>query len=250
MIFKIDGPGLLHVRSRISSPSLTESVFLAWYDNEHIPEVVSTSGIQSAFRYIDVAKTSANGDKANPKPFFAFYPMKDLRFTQSDEFRTISVTGKELPGSGVVYDLAEFDVGYMAKKSVSEKKGKGGGTARFILTCGIRPDEDSIPSSQLEDFYSKQTEELAQCPGYSRTSMFDLRYARTNADSRKLKGLPASDEPSPEPSTWLAMHELDERPAEDVVEKIRKDAKQLGEVQGEVYVWELQKTHGEGKFFD
>lgn len=131
MIFQIDGPGILHVRSRISSSALTEPVFLAWYDNEHIAEVVATSGIRSGFRYIDVAKTSPNGDKANPKPFFAFYPMDDLRFTQSDEFRNISVTGKKLPGSGVIYDLADFDVGYMARKSVSEKKGQGKGISHF-----------------------------------------------------------------------------------------------------------------------
>lgn len=124
------------------------------------------------------------------------------------------------------------------------------GTARFILSCGIRPDEDSISSSQLESFFSMQMQELAKCAGYSRTSSFDLRYARTNAESRKLKGLPASDEPSPEPSTWLAMHEFDERPAEDVVQRIQGDVQQLGDVQGEVYVWQLQKTHGEGKFFE
>lgn len=128
MIFKIDGPGLLHVRSRISSPLLSESVFTKWYDEEHIAEVVLTSGIKSGFRYIDVNKTpgDGSGDERNPKPFFAVYPLDDLRFTQGEEFKKISVTGKEIPGSGVVYDFAEFDVSYMGKRGVSERRGKGG----------------------------------------------------------------------------------------------------------------------------
>lgn len=123
MIFKIDGPGLLHVRSRISDPKLTENVFTKWYDDEHIPEVVATSGIKSGFRYIDTAKTSPHGNETNPKPFFAIYPLDDLRFTQSDDFRNISVTGREIPGSGVVYDFAEFDVCYLGKRGVSVRKG-------------------------------------------------------------------------------------------------------------------------------
>lgn len=126
MIFKIDGPGLLHVRSRISNPALKEAVFTKWYDEEHIPERVSTSGIKSGFRYIDINKTPGDGgkgDERNPKPFFAFYPMADLRFTQGEEFKGISVTGKEIPGSGVVYDFAEFDVCYLGKRGVSVRKG-------------------------------------------------------------------------------------------------------------------------------
>ena len=35
-------------------------------------------------------------------------------------------------------------------------------------------------------------------------------YARTNSQSRALKGLPTTDAPAPEPPTWLAMHEFDE----------------------------------------
>lgn len=125
------------------------------------------------------------------------------------------------------------------------------GTAKYIVTCGIRPDESKTSESDLDAFFAKQTASLEHFPGYSRTSTFDLRYARTNAESRKLKGLPPSDEPSAEPSTWLAMHEFDERPGEEVVESVRRGVKELeGEVVGEVLVWELQRTHGEGKFFE
>lgn len=128
---------------------------------------------------------------------------------------------------------------------------KCAGTAQFVLTCGIRPDEENMSESDLDKFFAKQTSDLAQFSGYARTSTFDLRYARTNAESRKLKGLPPSDEPSPEPSTWLAMHEFDERPSEEIVEQVRKSVQVLeGDVAEDVHVWELQRTHGTGKYFE
>lgn len=46
--------------------------------------------------------------------------------------------------------------------------------------------------------------------GHIRSTLYHLQYARTNAQSRALKGLPTTDAPAPEPPTWLAMHELEE----------------------------------------
>jgi hypothetical protein len=49
----VQGPGILYVRSRIASSAkdvLDEKTFLKWYDEEHITEVVDTSGIKSGFR--------------------------------------------------------------------------------------------------------------------------------------------------------------------------------------------------------
>ena len=121
----IQGPGILFVRSRISPTSkdtLTESKFLEWYDDEHIPEVVSTSGIRSAFRYVDANKTSPMGNSQNMKPFLAFYPMLDLVFTLSDEFKKIKVASSDLPGSGIIYDLADMDVSYLGFLGATPRK--------------------------------------------------------------------------------------------------------------------------------
>ena len=103
-------------------------------------------------------------------------------------------------------------------------------------------------------FFEQQTSEVAQVQGYIRTLTFDLQYARTNAQSRALKGLPTSDEPSPEPSSWVAMHEFEEKPGEEVVRRVREEVEKLegkiAEVQGEVGIWRLERVHGEGRFFD
>jgi hypothetical protein len=50
---------------------------------------------------------------------------------------------------------------------------------------------------------------IAKAKGYLRTTRFKLAYARNNAQSRALKGLPTTDEPAPEPPTWLALHEFE-----------------------------------------
>jgi hypothetical protein len=82
---------------------------------------------------------------------------------------------------------------------------------------------------------------------------FRLQYARTNAQSRKLKGLPSTDESSPEPSTWLTIHEFEEKPGDMIVDGIKAKLNELegkiGSVKGEVFVWRLERVHGEGKMF-
>ena len=162
----ICGPGMLFVRSRIAPASndiLDESTFISWYDEEHIPEVVSTSGIKSAFRYHDIDKTSPMGDIQNHKPYLVCYPMQDLAFTQSNEFKAINVKSSSLPGSGIIYDLADMDVSYLGFLSATSRKDGSGdgmlipindvsflehvlmttGPAKYIVTFGIKPEKDS-----------------------------------------------------------------------------------------------------------
>jgi len=174
-ISAIQGPGLLFVRSRISPTSkniLDEPTFLKWYDDEHIAEVVSTSGIQSAFRYVDVGKSSPTGDFQNLKPFLAVYPMRDLAFTLSDEFKKINVKSTNLPGSGIIYDLADMDVSYLGFLGATPRKdGDGVGKlsltvaksdntdteaehARYILSSGVRPEKEAGIDS-IQSFYEQ-----------------------------------------------------------------------------------------------
>ena len=123
----IQGPGMLWVTSRIAASSkdiLDEQTFLRWYDDDHIAEIVQCSGTKDAFRYVHVDKTSALGSEAARKPFLAFYPMPDLRFTQGEEFKQIRVRSDILPGSGIIYDLADIDVHYLGLVAKSEGHGK------------------------------------------------------------------------------------------------------------------------------
>ena len=137
----ICGPGMLFVRSRIALASkdvLNESVFVKWYDEEHIPEVVSAGGIKSGFRYQDIDKTSPTGDAQNHKPYLVCYPMHDLAFTQSNEFKAINIKSPFLPGSGIIYDLADMDVSYLGFLGATPRKNStGDGTLGPELTLNM-----------------------------------------------------------------------------------------------------------------
>jgi hypothetical protein len=51
----------------------------------------------------------------------------------------------------------------------------------------------------------------------------------------------------------LTIHEFEERPGDDAVKRVKDDAlkmeRELGKVEAEVYVWQLERVHGTGEFF-
>jgi hypothetical protein len=84
-----------------------------------------------AYSYINVNESS---DPANPKPFLAFYPLDDMAFTLSDEFKKISVQSENLPASGVVYDMADFDVSYMGFATKSRSRAGEGRKSHWVFS--------------------------------------------------------------------------------------------------------------------
>lgn len=99
---------------------MSEEVYMKWYDEDHIAEIMQTDGIHDAFRYIDT-------DKNADKPYLAFYPMKDIAFTQGPDFKKIKVKSDLLPGTGLCYDLADIDVRYYGLTGTSgTRQGKKG----------------------------------------------------------------------------------------------------------------------------
>lgn len=97
---------------------------------------------------------------------------------------------------------------------------------------------------------SKQTAVVSKSPNYLRSLQFKLLYARTNAQSRALKGLPTTDEPNPEPPTWRVIHEFSGEPGEESVRSVAKGDVQQRAKQNEIVVYKLAKVHGKGKFFE
>ena len=89
---------------------------MKWYGEDHIPEIIETSGIDSALRFKNV-------DEAVNKPFLVMYPMRDIAFTQGEEFKKIKVHSHLLPGGGPIYDLADIDVRYYGLIQKCEPKG-------------------------------------------------------------------------------------------------------------------------------
>jgi hypothetical protein len=97
-------PGLFYVESRIINPSVLDaSTFNTWYDTVHIPDILHTSGMKTAIRYRGV-------DKEQKYPFLACYPVQDISFLSSEEFKSIPHQSDMLPGPGhSCFDNAQFD---------------------------------------------------------------------------------------------------------------------------------------------
>ncbi|KAJ4290561.1 hypothetical protein N0V90_010778 [Kalmusia sp. IMI 367209] len=255
----IKGPGILFVKAAITpSPGnpLNEEQYLHWYDDDHIAEIIETSGMPNAFRWFHVDKTPGNGKPTPecPRPYLAFYPMLELAFTQGPEFKKIRVKSDMLPGTGVCYDMADTDVGYYA---LVEQRGSG----------NSEPADDAT-DEEINEFFDQaslsgklarvgadplqQAKTVSKLEKYQRSLRFRLLHARTNAQSRILKGLSAAtDEPAPEPPTWMQIHVFSAEPQTDARSAIKNDSHNLlkNAKQIESHGYRLQKAHGQKKFF-
>lgn len=115
-------PGLLYVHSKIIQPDkLSPEQYTEWYEQTHIPDIFQTAGIDQAFRWKAL-------DPSAERPYLAMYPLKDISFLQSPEFKGISrdqtkdnsadkilaipVEEDKLPETHKVFDLANFDTRY------------------------------------------------------------------------------------------------------------------------------------------
>ncbi|KAM0276540.1 hypothetical protein ACHAQH_006641 [Verticillium albo-atrum] len=197
----IAGRGILYVNSKIARPDLmNEEQYMNWYDNDHIAEIIETSAMKTAFRYKDV-------DPDAETPFLAMYPMDDIGFTQTDEFKNIRVHSELLPGGGPIYDLADLDVRYYNLVQVYDPTNKGPGHTKTILSAQVELGPDVSPEEFDRWYREEHLEKMAQVDGFLRATRFKLAFARSNAQSRALKGLAAEGEEAPRPPTWLALHE-------------------------------------------
>ncbi|KAH6673042.1 hypothetical protein B0J14DRAFT_701007 [Halenospora varia] len=250
MASTMSGPGILYVNSKIARTDLlNEQSYMKWYGEDHIPEIIETSGINSALRWKDV-------DPKVNKPFLVMYPMKDIAFTQGEEFKKIRVHSDLLPNRGPIYDLADIDVRYYGLIQTYDPKGTKPGQTKTICTAAMELG-DKVTEKDFDDWYRQEhLEELSKVPGYLRTTRFKLLYHRTNAQSRQLKGLP----PRPEdkeiiaPPTWQAIHEFDTENIDMTKLMATADTEWSKKIMGNVARVEAPMYHhvqsyGDGKFF-
>ena len=159
---KVRGPGTLYVTSRISRGDiLNEDTFFKWYDEDHIDEIVHTSGMKSALRYRDV--DFEEKVKKKEKVFLAIYPMPDITFIMTEEFRCISVKSTIMPDTVLIYDLAEMDVRYLGLVQKTESRQTRSSPAPCVVIFGVEPG----PESSDEDVEKWYKEEVSKFPGLS-----------------------------------------------------------------------------------
>ncbi|KAI9813064.1 MAG: hypothetical protein M1827_004284 [Pycnora praestabilis] len=186
--------GLFWVNSRVTSPKLSAETYNKWYEEEHIPELVATSGIKSGFRYKAV-------DPKEKNPFLAIYPLKDIAFPDSDEFKAVPTESKTLPGSGKVFDLADFDVRVYEHLQSFERPNAKPGRALCLMSAAIEPAEGG--DEEFDEFYRKQhLDMLAMCDGYRKTTRYKLV-------SQQFVGPSADTTKNVETPRFLALHEFE-----------------------------------------
>ena len=99
-------PGILLVRTKFDPNATNSETFRKWYDQVHIPDLLSTSGPESAFRF-EVA-----GDVSPATwPYLAVYPLRNIGWLLSEELAMVPLTSDILPGpTRHVQDVASFDM--------------------------------------------------------------------------------------------------------------------------------------------
>ncbi|KAK4223263.1 hypothetical protein QBC38DRAFT_54264 [Podospora fimiseda] len=98
-------PGIITVKSGISSPDLSSETFRKWYEQIHIPDVLATPKITSALRYRDKSNSST-------LPFLAIYNVDDLNWLNQEtcEFWKIPLHSDVLPADKQpIFTWAKFE---------------------------------------------------------------------------------------------------------------------------------------------
>lgn len=112
---------MLWVNSDVTkSGSLTRDDFDKWYCEEHIPDVMAKSGIQSAARY-DHMINGISGPRH--LGFLTIYQMPDINFMETEEFKGLEGQSPG-PNRDTIFVNAEFDTRSYELVQIDEAKGK------------------------------------------------------------------------------------------------------------------------------
>ncbi|KAF7185727.1 Core atranone cluster (CAC) protein 1, partial [Pseudocercospora fuligena] len=170
-------PGLLYVNSAIKDQRLSEETYTDWYERVHIPDVFQTTGPGAptkAYRWKAL-------DPAADKPYLALYPTTEVAFLGSDEFKQIPVHCDKLPGSGKIFELADFDTRYYKLKQLYGPKSEVVDDAQpdFVIVAGFTPADEE----DYEQWYQQEhLLEISCITGWRKTERYELFFARSNRD--------------------------------------------------------------------
>ncbi|PGH20379.1 hypothetical protein AJ80_03647 [Polytolypa hystricis UAMH7299] len=185
--------GVMWVNSGVIKPDqLSEEDFNDWYCDEHIPDVVATSGVDSAARYkrVDGAITSSL------HKFLTVYEMPDINFKGSDEFQ--SLEGQSLgPSTDRIFLKTEFDTRFFEEMKVPGQEGGKVGSAPLVLCETMSHNDDGA----FKDWFLKsRVPSMRKISGYLQTRFFKTK---SRSKLTEYKRIPL------EATTWMALHEFE-----------------------------------------
>ena len=99
----LSGPGIIFTFFKLrDSSQISQATIEKWWDEVHIPGMVASSGIRSAWRW-----QAANPDYG--KPNLVIYKVPDLAFLQSDEYKSAKKKSDTLPDAGLIDQFVELE---------------------------------------------------------------------------------------------------------------------------------------------
>lgn len=183
MASQATGPGLLYVNSKITSSRWSPQKFDEWYEKVHVPDVFQTSGIKTAYRYY----VTSQEPNAVDGPYLALYPLEDVSFLQTAEFKSIPIhTEIDQSGSESIFDLAEFDVRFYTNIAKHESGTAGQGPKSFIVAHHLHLPAEGGPSANKDvlAWYLQQHVSSA-----SNIELYRLSYDGRNSVSQEKERL-------------------------------------------------------------
>ncbi|KAK5203057.1 hypothetical protein LTR96_010979 [Exophiala xenobiotica] len=198
MASEAKGPGLLYVNSKITSSELSTELFTRWYEDVHIADIFKTSGIKAAYRYY----TTSPDPVAVERPYLALYPIRDVTFLQTAEFKSIPIQSDLIPTeSKSIFDLADFDTRYYTSvaKYESSTRGKSQSPKTFIMSIqfDLPTGNELSRDKDIIGWYLTKHESSG-----SRIRLYRMYFRRQNR-------LPQEEGKLAEPPQYLALHEFD-----------------------------------------
>jgi len=186
-------PGILFVNSKITKPNeLSPEAYTKWYEQVHIPDIFKSGGIKEASRWKTI----------NPKderPYLAIYPLEDLGFMDSDDFKAIPVHDDSIPGSHAIFDYADFDTRYYKFVQKYEAENAKSGQPDLVIAAAFSPTDEE----DYDNWYRQEhLKEIAGITGWRKTERYALTFARQN---RK----PSEEKELSEPPKFLTLHFFD-----------------------------------------
>jgi len=173
--------GVFLVNSGITAKdTLDLETFTRWYEDIHIPDLLTTSGIHTAYRFQAAAASPKPSAVLTARPFLALYPLENTAWAADDnsEMWKVPIVHDMLPNeSKNVFELAEFQMGLYVKLG---SVGGGGCTpAKNVVVVSIDPEEvDSRAGSDLEGLLRDSiTVDGGDAPVPVRSTLFKWAYA-------------------------------------------------------------------------
>ncbi|KAF2488304.1 hypothetical protein BU16DRAFT_230196 [Lophium mytilinum] len=216
-------PGLLCVRSRITSEALSDAAFNDWYTNHHLPDFISSGVADLALRY-------KNADASKMWQYLALYRVPDIGFQSDPEkIKAIRMNHETLPNGGNITDFTELKANMYLPIQSFEGTNPNTERAKTLFIAEIEP-EQGTDEEALGDFYEKQH--------FHMLSMHH-QYHRSN----RFKTADGSKPP------FAALHEFDNADLDQRMRTTMNATKWAKNIEGnaqmlEISCWELITEQG------